>query len=108
MVVCPVWVEGGNLLLRVVKYTCYGYYKNEYGRWVECDQKEISINQTCSKCREFKTDVVGDVVYRGKHYFVVQGEKYSECFLNVDIENGDYVITGYEGREKTGRKKNRK
>ena len=94
--------------MRVVKYSCYGYYKNECGRVVECDQREISINQSCSKCGEYKTDVVGNVVYRGRHYFAVQGENYTECFLNIDIENGDYIVDEYEGRQKIARKKNRK
>ena len=95
-------------VVRVAKYTCYGYCKNQEGRVVECDKEEISEGQFCSKCGEFKTDVIGDIIYIGKYFVTVQGKNYAECFLNIDIRNGDYKIEPYEGRRKFAGKKNRK
>ena len=94
--------------ITVTKYACYGRYTKDDGRRVPCDQREISINQCCSKCGEFKTEVYGDVVYNGDVFFAVQGENYTECFLNIDITNGDYIINAYEGRKRVARKKGRK
>lgn len=92
----------------MVKYACYGYYRDETDRWVKCDEEEVSVGQYCSRCGSFKTDVVGVVVYKNSYFFAVRGEHYVECFLNVDVENGDYIILKPDGRREVARKKNRK
>ncbi len=94
--------------VRVVKNACYGYYKNESGRVVECNQREISTNSICSKCGEYKTDITGDVIYKNKYFMVVQGGNYRECFLLIDIANGDYILDVIERGKQFAGKKNRK
>ena len=88
--------------VRVFKYRCYGYHcvvdaETDEKRWVSCKQEEESAYRSCSNCGEFKTDLTGEVVYKNKYFVAVKNKHASECFLAVDIKNGDYVIQKKKG-----------